>query len=68
MITVHPAYLIDEKNQKTAVVLPFNEWEQLLEDLEELDDIRAYDSAKAQPSDMLPFEDAVRPIQARDSV
>jgi len=68
MITVHPSYLIDEKNQKTAVVLPYSEWEQLLEDIEELDDIRAYDRAKAQPSDILPFEDAIRQIQTGNSV
>jgi hypothetical protein len=49
-------------------VLPYSEWEQLLEDIEELDDIRAYDRAKVQPSDILPFEDAIRQIQSGNSI
>jgi hypothetical protein len=35
------------------------------EELEELDDIRAYDEAKAQPSEPVPFKQAVREIQDR---
>ncbi len=38
--------------------------EEYLADLEELDDIRAYDAAKAAPSEPLPFEQALREIQA----
>ena len=49
MITVHEEYLVDEAGNRTAVVLPLAEWQQIKEELEELDDIRAYDEAKAQP-------------------
>jgi hypothetical protein len=34
-----------------------------VEDLEELDDIRAYDKAKAGPQDAVPFAQAVREIR-----
>jgi len=40
-------------------------WQQIKEELEELDDIRAYDQAKAQPSEPVPFEQAMRDIQER---
>jgi hypothetical protein len=64
LIEIHPQYLVDEQNQKKAVVLPFAEWEQLLDELEELDDIRAYDKAKTDPSEAIPFEDCVRELKS----
>jgi PHD/YefM family antitoxin component YafN of YafNO toxin-antitoxin module len=64
MIVIHPQYLVDEQNQKKAVVLPFSEWEQLLDELEELDDIRAYDQAKTDSSDAISFEDCVRKLKS----
>jgi len=63
MLTVHPEYVVDEKQQRKAVILPVAEWEKIVEDLEELDDIRAYDQAKSGPQDTVPFEQAVREIE-----
>lgn len=56
MISVHEEYLVDEAGNRKAVVLPLAAWQQIKEELEELDDIRAYDEAKAQPSEPVPFE------------
>ena len=39
------------------------EWEKIVEELEELDDLRAYDEAKAGSEDAVPFEQAVREIR-----
>ncbi len=47
MIALHPEYIIDQSEHKKAVVLPFNEWETLMSDIEELEDIRAFDAAKS---------------------
>jgi len=63
MVSVHPQYLVDENQKRKAVVLPVDEWAQIVEELEELDDIRAYDEAKAQAQDSIPFEQAVREIR-----
>jgi len=62
MNTVHEEYLVDEAGNRKAVVLPLAAWQQIKEELEELDDIRAYDEAKAQPSEPIPFEQAMREI------
>lgn len=62
MIKVHPQYVVDEHQQRKAVLLPLAEWEQILDYLEELDDIRAYDEAKAGSQEIMPFEQAVREI------
>ncbi len=63
MIKLHQEYLIDEKGKKKAVVVPFAEWKKIREELEELDDIRAYDKAKSKPSDPVLFDEAVKQIR-----
>jgi len=40
MVTVHPEYVVDKDQHPKAVLLPVFEWEQVIEELEELDDIR----------------------------
>ncbi len=50
MLAPHQEYVIDEHQETKSVLLPFDEWRQLLEEIEELEDIRAYDEANAQPS------------------
>jgi PHD/YefM family antitoxin component YafN of YafNO toxin-antitoxin module len=63
MITLHPEYVVDEQQHRKAVLLPVEEWEQIMSDLDDLDDIRAYDAAREQSGDKLLFEQAVREIQ-----
>ncbi len=63
MVTLHPQYVVDENQERKAVLLPVAEWEQIVEDLEELDDLRAYDEAKAGSQEAVPFEQAVREIE-----
>ena len=62
MVTFHPQYVVDENQQRKAVLVSLAEWERIVDDLEELDDIRAYDKAKTGPQDTVPFEQAVREI------
>ncbi|WP_417909740.1 hypothetical protein [Candidatus Electronema sp. PJ] len=62
MITVHPQYLVDAALTRTAVLISAAEWAQILEELEELDDIRAYDAAKAGPQETVPFAQALHEI------
>jgi PHD/YefM family antitoxin component YafN of YafNO toxin-antitoxin module len=63
MVPIHPEYVVDEKQNRRAVILPLAEWEKIVEELEELDGIRAYDEAKAGSQDAVPFEQAVRQIR-----
>jgi len=62
MMSLHEDYVVDGQGQKKAVVVPMREWERILEALEELDDIRAYDKAKSHSSDAVAFEQAVLEI------
>lgn len=41
-------YIEDNKGKKLAIILPIDEYERMLEKLEELEDIRLYDEVKAK--------------------
>jgi PHD/YefM family antitoxin component YafN of YafNO toxin-antitoxin module len=62
MVTLHPEFVVDEQQRRKAIMLPLAEWEQVVEALEELDDIRAFDEAKTGPQEVVPFETAVREL------
>jgi len=53
----------NKKGDKISIELTVKEYERLLEDLEELEAIRAYDAAKASKEAPIPFEQAVREIE-----
>jgi hypothetical protein len=62
---IHPEYIVDENSNKKSVVIPFAEWEKIVEEIEELEDIRAYDRAKQEVEDeLVPFEEAIKEIRA----
>ena len=63
MLSIHPQYVVDAARKRTAVLVPANEWEKILEALEELDDIRQYDAAKAESQEAVPFTQAMREIE-----
>jgi len=63
MVSLHPEYVVDENKRTRAVLLPLSEWEKVIEELEELEDIRAYDRARSQPDEVIPFDQAVREIE-----
>ncbi len=48
MLTKNPKYITDKKGKKISVILPIKEYEDILEKLEEIEDIRLYDEAKKE--------------------
>jgi hypothetical protein len=58
-------FLTNEKGEKIAVVISIEEYEKLLEELEELDDIRAYDEAKASGETPIPLHQALDEIERK---
>jgi hypothetical protein len=65
-VTLNPQYVVDTEHSTKAVMLSIEEWNQILEELEELEDIRSYDEAKAGLQETVLFEEAVRQIQGDD--
>jgi hypothetical protein len=48
MLALHPQYINDAHGNPVLVVLPKAEFEAVLEQLEDLEDIRLYDEAKLE--------------------
>ena len=60
MNTIHPQYITDTDGNKVSVVIPLAEYEQILEELDELDDIRLYDDAKASKEPSISIDEFVK--------
>jgi hypothetical protein len=63
MATRAERFLVDEEGHRLGVLLGIREYQQILEDLEELESIRAYDAAKTSGDAAIPFEQALQEIQ-----
>lgn len=63
MIELHPEYIVDDRSNRKAVLIPYPEWEKILEEMEELEDIRAYDAAKSEGDETIPFDQAIKEIE-----
>ena len=63
MVRLNQRYIIDDQGNKVGVLLDMEDYQKLLEELEELESIRAYDSAKASGDEAVPFEIAVADIE-----
>ena len=50
-----PQYITDKKGNKLSVVISIPAYKKMLEDLEELEDIRLYDAVKAKKEKSIPF-------------
>jgi PHD/YefM family antitoxin component YafN of YafNO toxin-antitoxin module len=55
-------FLTNEKGEKIAVVISIQEYEELLEELEDAEAIREYDEAKASGEVGVPFDEAIERI------
>lgn len=57
-MNLHLNYVTDNKGKALFVQIPVKEFEQLLEDAEELADIKAYRTAKTKKGKLIPLEEA----------
>ncbi len=49
-------FITDNKGNKHSVVVPIKDYKKMLEELEELKDIRLYDEVKNSKNKSIPFE------------
>jgi hypothetical protein len=64
MLEIHEEYLVDEKGNAKSAVVPIEEWNEILESLEDLDDIQAFDKAKKGAVDAVPFDDFLKTLES----
>ena len=60
---IHPQYVTDEHGQRVSVILPIEQWQQVLDELDELEDIRLYDEVKARNEPTISLADYRRKRQ-----
>ncbi|MCH2518213.1 MAG: hypothetical protein MK210_08410 [Dehalococcoidia bacterium] len=56
-------FVVDENGTRVGVLLGIDDYTKLVEALEELESIRAYDAAKSSGDEAVSFDDAVREIE-----
>ncbi|MFB2835827.1 GUN4 domain-containing protein [Floridanema evergladense] len=61
-------YLVDESGKRIGVFLDIADYQKILEELEELESIRAFDKAKAADDEVISFEDAIVEIEPEDDL
>lgn len=67
MLSIHPQYFTDTAG-KMLVVLPANELDTLLEELDALDDIQLYDNAKKEDNgERILFADYLKKRRAKNA-
>lgn len=64
MVIIHPQYITDTAGKK-MVVIPAKEFDSIIEELEELEDIKLYDKAKASKEPSIPIDEAFKIIEAK---
>ena len=66
MTALHPKYITDTAGKK-LVVLPLKEYDSMIEELEELEDIRLYDKAKKEDDgERILFSDYLKNRKAKN--
>lgn len=65
-LTINPQFVKDEKGKELGVFLTKNDFDKLLEELEDYEDNKAYDKAKSRTNEeFIPYEQAIEEIKKR---
>jgi len=58
-------FVTDDHGKKIAVILPIKEYNKMIDDLEDLQDIQRYDAAKKGDQEFIDAEQAFREIEEK---
>ena len=61
-----PRMIVNEDGKPVSVILSISTYKKILDELEELEEIRAYDKAKKSADEILPFEKALEKSKRKD--
>lgn len=64
MTIIKENFVTDAKGNKIAVLLPIKDYNRILEELEDLEDIKAYDKAMSRKQEFIPLNQALKEIEA----
>lgn len=58
-------YVVDETGSRIAVLLDIDEYQKVLDALEELEAISAFDEANSEPDEVITFQQAIAEIESQ---
>lgn len=58
-------FVTDDHGKKLAVILPIKEYNKMVDELEELEDIKLYDAAKKGEQEFIDAEEAFKEIEKK---
>ncbi len=64
MLAIHPQFITNKTGKKISAVLPMKEFETIMEELEELEDIKLYDESKNDNEPAISKNKAMAMIEA----
>ena len=64
MIDIHPQFITDTTGKKISAIIPIKEFRTIIEELEELEDIKLYDESKADTEPAIAKNKAMAMIEA----
>jgi hypothetical protein len=56
-------FITDEKGRKVSVIISIKDYNELLDKVEELEDIKLFDKLKSEDDELIPFDQAVKEIE-----
>jgi len=66
LLTLHPQFIKDANGKKSMVVLSAKEFESIMEELEDIEDVRLYDEAKKNDDGTrIPAEEVFKMIEEK---
>ena len=66
MLAIHPQFIKDANGNKSFVILPAKDFESLMEELDDIEDVRLYDEAiKNDTGERISMEEAFKMIEAK---
>lgn len=63
MTHIRENFVVDAKGNRVGVFLPIKDYNRLLEELEDLDDIKAYDKATSRKQEFVALDQALKQIE-----
>ncbi len=65
MTTIDPQYITDNKGKKISAIIPIKQFKTIVNELDELEDIKLYDETKSKKAKSYPIEKAFKIIEAK---
>ncbi len=56
-------FIVNENGKRVSVILDSAEYQRMLDQIDELQSVRAYDEAKACKDEIIPFDQAIEEIE-----